>query len=178
MKGRFIMITIFQDWNVSSNANEGSLACDEVESNDESSEHEEESESDTETYQTSEPICENSPVTQMDVAVAFLRWFSKYPGVSKAAVGDLLSLLQSLMSLAVGKRIKFPNTFKKARALLNNYITETKQYQICSNDCILYAGENNYATECPTCGEERYAGDSPARTFSVIPLIPRLAIAL
>lgn len=125
-----------------------------------------------------EPICENSLVTQMDVAVALLRWSSKYPGVSEAAVSDLLSLLQSLMSLAVGKRIKFPNTFKKARALLNNYITETKQYQICSNECILYAGENNYTTECPTCGEERYARDSPARTFSVIPLIPRLAIAL
>ena len=77
-----------------------------------------------------EPICENSPVTQMDVAVAFLRWSSKYPGVSEAAVSDLLSLLQSLMSLAVGKRIKFPNTFKKARALLSKYITETKQYQI------------------------------------------------
>ena len=64
------MITIFQDWDVSSNANEGSLACDELESNDESSEDEEESESDTESYQTSEPICESSPVTQMDVAVA------------------------------------------------------------------------------------------------------------
>ena len=93
MKRRFIMITIFQDWDVSSNANEGSLACNEVESNDESSEDEEESESDTGSSQTSEPICENSPVTQMDVAIALLQWFSKYPGVSKAAVGDLLSLL-------------------------------------------------------------------------------------
>ncbi|CAH3179614.1 unnamed protein product [Porites evermanni] len=89
--------------------------------------------------QKSEPICENSPVTQMDVAVALLRWSSKYSGVSEAAVSDLLSLLQSLMSLAVGQRIKFPNTFKKARALLSKYITETKQYQICSNGCMLYA---------------------------------------
>ena len=123
-----------------------------------------------------EPICENSLVTQMDVAVALLRWSSKYPGVSEAAVSDLLSLLQSLMSLAVGKRIKVPNTFKKARALLSKYITETKQYQICSNGCMLYAGENNYDTEWPTCGEERCAGDSPGRTFSVIPLIFRLAL--
>ena len=95
----------------------------------------------------SEPICENSPVTQMDVTVALLRWSSKYPGVSEAAVSNLLSLLQSLMSLAVGKIIKFPNTFKKAHALLSKYITETKQYQICRKGCMLYAGENNYATE-------------------------------
>ena len=99
------------------------------------------------TIKKNEPICENSPVTQMDVAVALLRWSSKYPGVSEAAVSDLLSLLQSLMSLAVGKRIKVPNTFKKARALLSKYITVTKQYQSCSNGCMLYAGENNYATE-------------------------------
>lgn len=78
----------------------------------------------------SEPICENSTVTQMDVALALLRWSSKYPGVSEAAVSNLLSLLQSLMSLAVGKIIKFPNTFKKAHALLSKYITETKQYEI------------------------------------------------
>ena len=39
--------------------------------------------------QKSEPICENSPVTQMDVAVALLRWSSKYSGVSEAAVSDL-----------------------------------------------------------------------------------------
>ena len=119
-----------------------------MESINDSSEDEEESESDTETcHQKNEPIGENSPVTQMDVAVALLRWSSKYRGVSEAAVSDLLSLLQSLMSLAVGKRIKVPNTFKKARALLSKYITETKQYQICSNGCMLYAGENNYATE-------------------------------
>ena len=86
MKERFIIITIFQDWDVSSNENEGSLACDEVESINDSSEDEEESESDIETcHQKSEPICENSPVTQMDVAVALLRWSSKYPGVSEAA---------------------------------------------------------------------------------------------
>ena len=32
MKERFIIIMIFQDWDVSSNENQGSLACDEVES--------------------------------------------------------------------------------------------------------------------------------------------------
>ena len=150
-----------------------------MESINDSSEDEEESETDTETRHQKKWTNMwklTILVTQKDVAVALLRWSSKYPGVSEAAVSDLLSLLQSLMSLAVGKRIKVPNTFKKARALLSKYITETKQYQICSNGCMLYAGENNYATEWPTCGEERCAGDSPGRTFSVIPLIFRLAL--
>ena len=49
MKERFIIITIFQDWDVSSNENQGSLACDEVESINDSSEDEEESESNSET---------------------------------------------------------------------------------------------------------------------------------
>ncbi|KAJ7394528.1 hypothetical protein OS493_000343 [Desmophyllum pertusum] len=120
---------------------------------------------------SSDPICGTSNITQLDVAVALLHWFSKYPGISKAAVGELLQLLQNLMSLAMNEPVRFPTTFKQARSLMKDHLTESVRHEICHNECVLYGGENSKSKECPKCGEERRVN---AKTYSAIPIIPRL----
>lgn len=131
---------------------------------------ESQSESDNESNAANEPISEGSKVNQLDVAVTLLNWFSKYPGVSKAAVSELLQLIQKLMSLAMAAEVRFPTSFKQARKMVRPYLTESKSYQICSNECISYTGEHSKSTHCPKCGEERVKSTS----YSVVPLIPRL----
>ena len=131
-------------------------------------ESESEPESENEISEANEPISCRSKVTKLDVAVALLNWFSKFPGVSKAAVGELLQLMQKMMSLVM--EVQFPTSFKQARKTVKPFLTESKSYQICSLECIVYTGEHNHCTDCPKCGEER----TKAKWYSVLPIIPRL----
>ncbi len=73
--------------------------------------------------------------------VTLLNWFSKYPGVSKAAVSELLQLIHKLMSLAMAAEVRFLTSFKQAKKMVKPYLTESKSYEICSNECISYTGE-------------------------------------
>ena len=116
------------------------------------------------------PISGSSSMKQIDVAVALLQWFGKFPGVSKEAVGELLQLMQKLMSVAFNEEVSFPTTFKKARSLIKPYLTEYNAYEICRNECTLFTGEQSSSRDCPTCGEER----SAATRYLVTLSIPRL----
>ena len=52
---------------------------------------------------------------------------------------------------------------------------EPKLYDCCPNSCCCYIGQYANMTSCPHCGETRYnAYNRPRKTFTYIPLIPRL----
>lgn len=115
-------------------------------------------------------MSEGSKENRLEVAVALLNWFSKYPGISKAAVSELLQLIQKLMSLAMAAEVRFPTSFKQAGKMVKPYLTESKSYQICCNECVVYTGEQSKSTHCTKCGQEWVK----STWYSVVPLIPRL----
>lgn len=75
---------------------------------------------------------------------------------------------------------KLPNSYRKARAAIKNLLVPVRNFDCCSNDCIVYRnssrGEFKDLNKCPKCGTSRFQpGTSSARkTFKYIPLIPRI----
>ncbi|KAJ2924111.1 hypothetical protein H1R20_g12985, partial [Candolleomyces eurysporus] len=68
-------------------------------------------------------------------------------------------------------------SFKVARKRVE-FLAKVKaqRYDCCINVCICYTGPHETKTECPFCKEPRLKSDGkPQKTFTYIPLIPRLA---
>jgi hypothetical protein len=68
-------------------------------------------------------------------------------------------------------------SFKVARKHVE-FLAKVKaqHYDCCINVCICYTGPHETKTECPFCKEPRLKSDGkPQKTFTYIPLIPRLA---
>ncbi|XP_015968907.1 uncharacterized protein LOC107492397 [Arachis duranensis] len=109
-------------------------------------------------------------------------------GVSDKAMSMILDLLRDAFEQA-----KFSSTLYEAKKTIRKLGIEYKKGDACSNDCMLYRGEDEEATKCKQCGTSRWKQKTrkgsvtkikipvrkngkplPAKTLRYFPLIPRL----
>ncbi|VDI64678.1 Hypothetical predicted protein [Mytilus galloprovincialis] len=74
-----------------------------------------------------------------------------------------------------------PESYKEAYQMIKPMIIETKRYDACVNDCLLFCktSDNDHSLdrECTKCGEPRYKAESfsARKTFTYMPIGPRLS---
>ncbi|CAC5389462.1 unnamed protein product [Mytilus coruscus] len=74
-----------------------------------------------------------------------------------------------------------PESYKDAYHLIKPMIVETRRYDACVNDCLLFCkrSDNVYSLDraCMKCGETRYKAESLSarKTFTYMPMGPRLS---
>ncbi|XP_025703763.1 uncharacterized protein [Arachis hypogaea] len=109
-------------------------------------------------------------------------------GVSDKAMLMILDLLRDAFEQA-----QFPSTLYEAKKTIRKLGIEYKKVDACSNDCMLYRGEDENATKCKQCGTSRWKQKTrkgsvtklkilvrkngkplPEKTLRYFPLIPRL----
>nr|CAE03746.1 OSJNBa0019D11.13 [Oryza sativa Japonica Group] len=122
---------------------------------------------------------------KLDTTLEFLQWKAKN-GVSDKAFGDLLKLVKNILP----EGNKLPETTYEAKKIDCPLGLEVQKIHACSNDCILYRGEEYENLEaCPVCKALRYkirrddTGEVdgqltkkriPAKVIWYFPIIPRL----
>jgi len=119
------------------------------------------------------PLFEGSPHTVLHSLVKHFSWFCEHPGISKEALSSMLSIQHSM--LPPGNNL--PNSYEAALKVIQPFLVKPEVYNVCPNDCVIFRGVFNDMSECPKCSAKRYIGDSriPARTFTYLPLKPRLS---
>nr|XP_017229022.1 PREDICTED: uncharacterized protein LOC108204204 [Daucus carota subsp. sativus] len=103
-------------------------------------------------------------------------WKARY-GVSDSAFNDLLSTVGSFLP----QDNTLPVNSYEAKKTLSNLGLEYTKFHACPNECVLYRGVYETASECPKCklsrwkvgkdGRERYK--VPAKVMWYFPVIPR-----
>nr|AAR89888.1 putative transposase [Oryza sativa Japonica Group]ABF97555.1 transposon protein, putative, CACTA, En/Spm sub-class [Oryza sativa Japonica Group] len=97
------------------------------------------------------PGCEQGH-KKLDTTLEFLQWKAKN-GVSDKAFGDLLKLIKNILP----EGNKLPETTYEAKKIVCHLGLEVQKIHACSNDCILYRGEEYENLEaCPLCKALRY----------------------
>ncbi|XP_066161895.1 uncharacterized protein [Oryza sativa Japonica Group] len=130
------------------------------------------------------PGCEQGH-KKLDTTLELLQWKAKN-GVSDKAFGDLLKLVKNILP----EGNKLPETTYEAKKIVCPLGLEVHKIHACSNDCILYRGEEYENLEaCPVCKALRYKirrddpGEVdgqltkkriPAKVMWYFPIIPRL----
>lgn len=120
------------------------------------------------------PLYEGATITVLQALVEYFTWFSEHPGMSKEALSSMLSLQHNSI-LPPGNFL--PETYEAALKAIQPYLIKPVVYHVCPNDCIIFRGSSADLLHCSQCHSARYiSGTSiPARTFSYLPLRPRLA---
>ena len=113
-------------------------------------------------------------MTVLQTLVHYFTWFSEHPGISKEALSSMLSLQHNSV---LPPSSLLPGTYEAALKAIEPYLVKSVVYHVCPNDCIIFRGSFADLLECPECHSARYIpGTSiPARTFTYLPLGPRLA---
>lgn len=121
----------------------------------------------------SSPLYSGASLTVCQALVNYFTWFSEHPGVSKQALSDALHLQHHKM-LPPGNLL--PDSYTAAMTIINPCLVAPIVYDVCSNDCIIFRKAYADLTECPMCKTPRHVPgtSTPARTFTYLPLGPRL----
>ena len=85
-----------------------------------------------------------------------------------ALLGELNDVLPSNNTI--------PKSIYEAKKLLKGISIEYIKYHACENDCVLFWGEHEDASQCPTCGTSRWKENSkkvPRKVVWYFPPIPR-----
>ncbi|XP_052151771.1 uncharacterized protein LOC127770146, partial [Oryza glaberrima] len=130
------------------------------------------------------PGCEQGH-KKLDTTLEFLQWKANN-GVSDKAFGNLLKLIKNILP----EGNKLPKTTYEAKKIVCPLGLEVQKIHACSNDCILYHGEEYENLEaCPVCKALQYKirRDDPgevdgqltkkrisAKVMWYFPIIPRL----
>lgn len=94
----------------------------------------------------SEPTLESDDTNATDMLFGFSRlsrfqatlilisWFSKFPGISKNAFSQLLSILHTKI---LPENNTLPTSYPEAVSMLKSHLTPVKEYHCCTNDCVV-----------------------------------------
>ena len=120
------------------------------------------------------PLYEGATITVLQTLAHYFTWFTEHPGISKDALSSMLSLLHNSI-LPPGNFL--PDTYEAALKAVQSYLVQPIVYHVCPNDCIIFRGSFVDLLHCPECHSARYVSGTsiPARTFTYLPLGPRLA---
>ena len=118
------------------------------------------------------PLFTGSSTSIMDALVAYLRWFSEHPGISKEALSEMLRVQHNEI---LPLENKLPSSYNEAMKLVEPFLIKPVVYHACPKDCILFREEFENLNACPKCGTSRYIElKIPAKRFAYLPVGPRL----
>ncbi|XP_061190168.1 uncharacterized protein LOC133198027 [Saccostrea echinata] len=117
------------------------------------------------------PLYEGSKVTVLEAVTQNLYVFSSNHGVSKKAISDVLHNEKQTLP----KPNHLPASFEEARNVIKHLLIPLVKYEVCINDCLLFRGAHADIDTCPECGEPRRVNGRVRKTFTYMPLGPRLA---
>ena len=119
------------------------------------------------------PLFEGSPHTLLQSLVKYFTWFCEHPGISKEALSSMLNIQHSMLP----PNNNMLSSYEAALKIIQPYLIKSQVYDVCPNDCVIFTGNYKDLSECPKCNAKRYIGSSriPARTFTYLPLKPRLS---
>ena len=102
------------------------------------------------------------------------RDFVSTPNDTKKSVTTLLSTTKRRMADGIDERT--PDSYKKAKKVLEPFILPLHKYHVCPNDCIIYRKQYENKVSCPVCKSSRYDidGKTALRNFSYYPITPRI----
>lgn len=120
-----------------------------------------------------QPLHPGSTLSVLATLAILFSWFTAFPGVSKEALSQLLSILHHFI-LPAGNQL--PSSYATAFGLIKSLLVSEEDYHCCINDCVIFRGVNKDDTHCPKCNEARYVQgkDIPRKRFKYLPLMPRL----
>lgn len=132
----------------------------------------------TEELTSDDKLYTGASITQFQAISMLTSWFALHPGISKTAFDRLLYLLHTYI-LPIGNSL--PKCYGEVKSALHNFLTPTKEYHCCINDCVVFRDTDSvkYADlqQCPICGEPRYKSGSdniPQKRFIHLPLETRI----
>ena len=101
--------------------------------------------------------------------------FSSTTGMSKRALNANLKQQHDMLP----KPNNMPETYEHALAMAEPYMIPLVTYDACINDCILfrdYSEVKAYSTldKCPICEEDRFHKSKARKSYSYMPIVPRL----
>ena len=121
----------------------------------------------------SEPLFKNSSLSVLQTLSMLFMWFSSFPGISKEAFSNLLSLLSKHI---LPSDNSLPSSYTKGLILVKDFIIPSENYDCCINDCIIYRREYKDLDQCPKCMKSRYLRRKKVaqNTFKYLPLSSRI----
>ena len=123
-----------------------------------------------------QPLYEGSECSKLDSMLKLHNWRARF-GISDNAFTDLLSSVGSLLP----EDHVLPVNAYEAKKTLSNLGLEYIKFHACPNECVLYRGVNESASECPKCSLSRWKlgkdgkarVNIPAKVMWYFPIIPR-----
>lgn len=108
-------------------------------------------------YIYSDLLYESSTISVIQTLAILFSWFCSYPGISKDAFSRLLYLLHSCL---LPKGNKLPESYGKAKTVIQHLIVPVEEYDCCINDCVIFrncaAGNFESLNSCPECKSGHY----------------------
>lgn len=97
--------------------------------------------------------------------------FSVNHGMSKGAVSDVLQSHKATLP----KPNQLPGSFQEAKRLIKHLLMPLSKYEVCINNCVIFRDKHLDLDQCPSCGEPRNLNGCIRKSFTYMPIGPRLA---
>ena len=83
-----------------------------------------------------------SRLSRFQATLILISWFSKFPGISKNAFSQLLSILHTKI---LPENNTLPTSYPEAISMLKSHLTPVKEYHCCTNDCVVFRDSKTHA---------------------------------
>lgn len=119
------------------------------------------------------PLFSGANTTLLEAVTQHLHVFSTNHGMSKSALTDVLKTEKRTLP----QPNNLPASYKEAKDLIKHLLIPLYKYDVCVNDCVVYRDNTEFAglQSCPKCKEPRYFNGKVRKSFTYMPLGPRLA---
>lgn len=97
--------------------------------------------------------------------------FAVNHGMSKGAVSDVLQSHKATLP----KPNQLPGSFQEAKRMIKRLLIPLSKYEVCINDCVIFRDKHLDLGQCPSCGEPRRLNGCVRKSFTYMPIGPRLA---
>lgn len=91
--------------------------------------------------------------------------------MSKGAVSDVLQSHKATLP----KPNQLPGSFQEAKRMIKHLLIPLSKYEVCINDCVIFRDKHLDLDQCPSCGEPRRLNGCVRKSFTYMPIGPRLA---
>ena len=117
-------------------------------------------------------LYDGSNMTVLEAVAHHMLWFTEHPGTSKDALSGILNMQHHSI---LPQPNLLPDCYSAALSLIEPFLVQALELDVCPNDCIIFRGKHATLTECPICGAKRYkTSNIPFRRFRYLPIGPRL----
>lgn len=119
------------------------------------------------------PLFSGANTTLLEAVTQHLYVFTTNHGMSKRALTDVLKTEKRTLP----QPNHLPASYKEAKDLIKHLLIPLYKYDVCVNDCVVYRDNTEFAGlhSYPKCKETRYFNGKVRKSFTYMPLGPRLA---